>query len=391
METVRGLDKALSQAAEAKDVAGVVAMAATDKGELYQGAFGKRDLAKAQEMTLDTVFWIASMTKPITSVAAMQLVEQGKLSLDEPLGKLVPDLASPRVLEGFETAGAPRLRPARRPITLRHLLTHTAGFTYDIWNAETGRYVQYAGLPSIVTCKNDALRTPLAFDPGDRWEYGINIDWIGKAVEAASGKSLDVYFREHIFAPLGMNDTGFVLTPSQRSRLAGMHQRKPDGSLEPVPFEVPQNPEFFMGGGGLYGTGRDYLRFLQMLLRGGRLNGARVLREETVKLMGTNQIGELTAGVMKTAMPELSNDVDFFPGITLKWGFGFLINTQKLPTGRSAGSLAWAGLGNTYFWLDPVKRVAGVFLTQTLPFADARAVKLLGQFESGVYSALEAG
>jgi CubicO group peptidase (beta-lactamase class C family) len=389
MGTLSRIDQALSHAAEAKDVAGVVAMAATEKGELYQGAFGKRDLLKAPEMTLDTVFWIASMTKAITSVAAMQLVEQGRLALDAPLGKLLPELASPQVLEGFDAAGSPRLRAARRPITLRHLLTHTAGFTYDMWNAQVGRYMQHAGLPGIITCKNDALRTPLVFDPGDRWEYGINVDWVGKAVEAASGKSLDAYFSGHIFAPLGMNDTGFVLTPSQRSRLAAIHQRKPDGSLEPIPFEVPQEPEFFMGGGGLYGTGRDYLTLLQMLLHGGQFNGARLLREETVKLMGTNQIGELKAGVMKTAMPELSNDVDFFPGMELKWGLGFLINTQKLPTGRSAGSLAWAGLGNTYFWIDPTKRVAGVFLAHTLPFADARAVGLLAQFESGVYGALE--
>jgi methyl acetate hydrolase len=388
MGTFSHIDQMLSHAADAKDVAGVVAMAAGDKGELYHGAFGKRDVSKAPAMTLDTVFWIASMTKAITSTAAMQLVEQGKLSLDAPLGKLLPELAAPQVLEGFDAAGAPKLRPARRPITLRHLLTHTAGFAYDIFNAEIGRYMQQTGLPGIITCKNDALRTPLVFDPGDRWEYGINVDWVGKAVEAVSGKSLDQYLRDHIFAPLHMTDTGFVLTSDHRARLAAMHQRKPDGSLEPIPFEVPQEPEFFMGGGGLYGTARDYLTFLQMLLHGGQFKGARILREETVKLMGTNQIGALSAGVMKTAMPELSNDVDFFPGMELKWGFGFLINTQKSPTGRSPGSLAWAGLANTYFWIDPVKRVTGVFLSQTLPFADARSVKLLGQFESAVYSAL---
>ncbi len=388
MATLDRIDKALKQGAEDKNVAGVVATAATRKGEIYRGAFGKRDLSKAADMTTDTVFWIASMTKAVTSVSAMQLVEQGKLSLDAPLSKVLPEMESVQVLEGFGADGEPRLRAPKRPVTLRNLLTHTAGFSYDMWNPDIIRYMQYAKVPGIITCENAALRTPLVFDPGDRWEYGINVDWVGKAVEAASGKSLEVYFRDHIFGPLGMEDTRFVLTPEQRSRLASIHQRKADGSLEPIPFEVPQKPEFFMGGGGLYGTAGDYLTFLQMFLHGGRFKGAQVLREETVRLMGSNQIGKLNVGVMKTAIPDLSNDVDLFPGMELKWGLGFLINTEKLPTGRSAGGLAWAGLANTYFWIDPVQGVAGVFLAHTLPFADPAALQLLVQFESGVYEAL---
>jgi CubicO group peptidase (beta-lactamase class C family) len=385
-----GIDQALRQAADAQEVPGVVAMAATDKGTLYEAAFGKRDLSKGPDMTLDTVFWIASMTKAVTAAAAMQLVEQGKLQLEQPMGTLLPELASPQVLEGFDDKGAPRLRPARRPITLRHLLTHTAGFAYDVWDAPIGRYMQYAGIPRISTCRNDALRVPLVFDPGERWEYGINIDWAGKAVEAVSGQTLDAYFREHIFTPLGMTDTGFILTPGQRSRLVALHQRKADGALEPVQFEMPQNPEFFMGGGGLYSTARDYLAFEQMLLHGGRFNGAQVLRPETVALMSQNHIGDLHAGILKTAMPMASNDVDFFPGMDQKWGLSFLINTQPGPAGRSAGSLAWAGAANTYFWIDPTKRVAGVILMQLRPFADDKAVRLYGQFESGVYKALQA-
>jgi methyl acetate hydrolase len=389
-QTKEGIDQALRQATDAQEVPGVVAMAVTDKGTLYEGAFGKRDLSRGPDMTLDTVFWIASMTKAVTSAAAMQLVEQGKLQLEQPMGVLLPELASPQVLEGFDDKGAPRLRPAQRPITLHHLLTHTAGFAYDVWDAPLGQYMKYADIPRISTCKNAALRVPLVFDPGERWEYGINIDWVGKAVEAVSGQSLDEYFREHIFTPLGMTDTGFILTPGQRSRLVAMHQRKADGALEPVQFEMPQDPEFFMGGGGLYSTARDYLAFEQMLLHGGRFNGAQVLRSETVALMSQNHIGNLNAGMLKTAMPTASNDVNFFPGMDQKWGLSFLINTQQGPAGRSAGSLAWAGAANTYFWIDPTKRVAGVILMQLRPFADDRAVKLYGQFESGVYKALQA-
>jgi CubicO group peptidase (beta-lactamase class C family) len=392
-QALSAIDEAMRQAVANKDVAGVVAMAATDNGLLYQGAFGKRDITTGPDMSLDSVFWIASMTKAVTSAAAMQLVEQGKLKLEEPIAAVLPDLASPQVLEGFDDKGAPKLRPAKRPITLRHLLTHTAGFTYDIWNADTGRYQKYANLPGIITCKNAALKTPLASDPGDRWEYGINIDFAGKAVEAISGQNLNVYLREHIFAPLGMTDTGFVIGPDQKKRLVSVHARKPDGSLEPIEFGIPQDPEFFMGGGGLYGTAKDYLAFLQMLVHGGKFNGAQVLKPETVALMAQNHIGDIrvNADVMKTTSPDASLDVDLgkmFPGQDLKWGLSFLINTKQGPAGRSAGSLSWAGLANTYFWIDPTKRVAGVILTQSLPFVDPRVVNLYGQFESLVYKAV---
>lgn len=386
--SLRGIDAIIRQAVEAKDVPGVVAMVANEKGVVYEGSFGKRDIAKPDEMTLDSVFWIASMTKAVTAAAAMRLVEQGKLRLDQPMGKLLPGLASPQVLEGFDANGTPKLRPAKRPITLQHLLTHTSGFTYDMWDADTGRYEKYAGLPNIITCKNDALKTPLAFDPGDRWEYGIGMDWAGKAVEAASGQLLDVHLREQIFAPLGMSSTSFILSPQQRARLVGMHARQADGSLQPMPFELNQNPEFFMGGGGLYSTAGDYLAFQQMLLHGGRFNGVQILKPETVAEMRKNHIGKLNAGAMKTAIPAYTNDVDFFPGMELKWGLSFLINTKEGPAGRSAGSLTWAGLANTYYWIDPIKRLAGVILLQLLPFADAKAVKLYAQFERGVYQGM---
>ena len=390
MEPLAGIDAALSRAVEAREVPGVVALAATDNGVMYEGAFGMRDLAKGPAMTLDTVFRIASMTKAVTSVAAMQLVEQDELQLEEPIGRVLPELASPQVLEGFDASGAPRLRPARRPITLRHLLTHTAGFGYEFWNPGLIRYVDVTGVPSLRTGKLAALRMPLVFDPGERWEYGVNTDWVGRIVEAASGQSLDAYFRDQIFAPLGMTDTGFSLSAAQEARLVTVHQRKADGSLEPTATEARAQSEFSSGGGGLYSTGRDYLVFLQMLLHQGRFNGARLLRPETVAMMAQNQIGEINAGIMKTAMPELSNDVDFFPGIACKWGLGYMINTQPGPAGRSAGSLTWAGIYNSYYWIDPQKRVAGVILTQILPFADHPTVRLYSEFESGVYDALKA-
>jgi methyl acetate hydrolase len=384
------IDAVLRRAVEAKEVPGVVAMAATDKAILYEGAFGTRDLAKGPEMTADTIFRLASMTKAVTSVAAMQLVEQGKLQLDQPIGNVLPELAAPQVLEGFDDAGAPRLRPAKRPITLRHLLTHTAGFGYELWDSDLVRYVKASGTPSTATAKLASLRLPLVFDPGERWEYGINLDWAGRAVEAISGQPLAVYFREHIFTPLGMKDTDYAISSPQQLRLAGVHQRKPDGSLEAITVPDPQWREFWSGGGGLYSTGRDYLAFLQMLLNQGRLNGTQLLRPETVALMGQNQIGEISAGIMKTTNPQRSIDVDFFPGIPCRWGLGYMINTLPGPNGRSAGSLTWAGIYNTHYWLDPQKRVAGVILTQILPFADQKAVKLYGEFERGVYDALKA-
>ncbi|MBI2218669.1 MAG: beta-lactamase family protein [Candidatus Rokubacteria bacterium] len=388
MASLESVDRMFSQAVESKTMPGIVAVAATDQGEIYQGAFGKRELGKEASMTIDTVMWIASMTKAITATAAMQLVEQGKLGLDRPAQDVVPDLASARVLEGFDAAGKPRLRAPRRPITLRHLLTHTAGFSYEIWNPAVARYQTATNTPGITTCTNAALTTPLMFDPGDRWEYGINMDWAGKMVEAVSGAPLDRYFQQHILGPLGMTDTSFRISPSQRARLAKVHQRGEDGALAPIEFEIPQAPEFCMGGGGLYGTATDYLTFARMILHGGTFKGARVLRAETVDLMAENHIGALEVGVMKTAIPALSNDVELFPGITKKWGLSFLINTQPASTGRMAGSLAWAGLANTYFWIDRTMRLCGVFLSQVFPFYDRTAIDLFSRFETEVYRAV---
>jgi methyl acetate hydrolase len=390
MQSKAEIDQVLRQKCDAKEIPGVVAIAANSKEVTYQGAFGKRDLSKDDAMTVDSVFWIASMTKAITSAAAMQLVEQGKLSLDSPIGSVLPDLASPQVMEGFDTRGAPKLRPAKNPITLRHLMTHTAGFAYDMWNGDMLQYLEKTGTPGIITCKNDALKTPIMSDPGTRWEYGTNIDFVGKAVEAVSGKKLDAYLRDHMFTPLGMADTGFKLTDSQRKRLVGMHARGPDGALAPMPFELEQEPEFHMGGGGLYGTAGDYIKFTQMILNKGRGNGNQVLKPETVAVMGQNHIGVLNVTKMTTAIGWATNDVDLYPGMEKKWGLSFLINTAKTPEGRSPGSLAWAGLANTYFWIDPARNVSGVILMQLLPFADGKCLEAFAGFERGVYAGLDA-
>ena len=390
MQSKAQIDQVLRQKSDAKEIPGVVAMAANSKEVIYQGAFGKRDLSRDDAMTPDSVFWIASMTKAITGAAAMQLVEQGKLSLDEPIGKVLPDLASPQVLEGFDANGEPMLRPARNPITLRHLMTHTAGFCYNMWNGDMVQYLEKTGLPAVTTCKNDALKLPLMTDPGTRWEYGINIDYVGKAVEAVSGKKLDAYLRDHLFTPLGMTDTAFKIGESQRKRLVAMHGRNPDGSLAPMPFELEQDPEFHMGGGGLYGTAGDYIKFTQMILNKGRGNGNQLLKPETVAMMGENHIGDLTMTKMTSAVAFATNDVDLYPDMVKKWGLSFLITTAQTAEGRSPGSLAWAGLANTYYWIDPARDVTGVILMQVLPFADGKCLEAFAGFESGVYAGLDA-
>jgi CubicO group peptidase (beta-lactamase class C family) len=268
-------------------------------------------------------------------------------------------------------------------VTLRHLLTHTAGYGYDMWNPELGRWLHHTGLSRQVADWETAARQPLLFDPGARWNYGINTDFVGKAVEAVSGIRLDLYLADHVLGPLGMHDTGVALSDEQRARQARMHARGADGALQPMEFRVGGAPAFFMGGGALCGTGPDYIRFVRALLAG----GAGVLRPETVADMGRNHIGELFVGTMRTAMPAMSGDAEFFPGMPKKWGLGFLINTETAPTGRSAWSLAWAGLGNCYYWIDPAAGVGGLVLMQILPFADTAALDVFAAFETAVYAA----
>lgn len=379
------IDETLAQSVRNGEIPGVVAMAATRDCILYEGAYGHFGEAQDKPARTDSMFWMASMSKPITSVAAMQLVEQNKLQLDAPLGDLVPELSNPQVLEGFAADGRPLLRPASRPITLRQLLTHTSGFGYAFGDSQLLRYIQEEQIPDVTTCTLEAFCLPLLFDPGERWHYGIGVDWVGRVIELACGQRLENYFQEHILGPLGMKDTSFVPTPAQRDRRFPMHARLPDGALQPIPFELPLEPEFCLAGGGLYGTARDYLNFLQMILNHGTLNGVQILRPETMRLMQENHIGDLQAGQMTSAMPEITNEVEFFPGMEKKWGLGFMINTETTPQGRSAGSLSWAGLANTFFWADPAKQVAGVIMTQIMPFGDSAMLRVFEQFESDVY------
>lgn len=379
------IDAVLRGAVERGEVPGVAAVAGNATGTLYAGAFGCRGLDQEAAMTPDTVVWIASMTKAITTTAALQQVEAGSLSLDAPIADVLPELAAPQVLVGFE-GGEPVLRPARKPITLRHLLSHTAGFGYDFFNTEIGAYMAARGVPGIITCQRAALTTPLVAEPGERWEYGIGIDFAGLAVEKVTGQRLDSVLQEWVLGPLGMRDTAFRIGAAQRARLASMHAKAPNGTFSVIPFEVPQDPEFHMGGGGLYGTVLDYLRFCRMWLNGGTLDGARILAPETVQEAMRDQIAPLEVPEIKSALPASTNDVSLFPGMRKGWGLSILINDEDVPGGRAAGSLAWAGLANTYYWIDPKRDRAGVIATQILPFADPQVLAMLEGFEQAVYA-----
>ena len=369
MSIQRGLEKSVESGA----VHGVIAAAATDKGVIFEGAAGG--------LKLDSVIWIASMTKAITGAAAMQLVEQDRLSLDAPAADVVPEIARKEVLVSVADDGTVKTRPAKRPITLRHLLTHTSGMGYDTWDGEMFRYVQAKGPFKPATM--EALSTPLLFDPGEQWRYSISIDWAGFMVEAASGMKLDRYMKEKIFAPLGMADTGFRITPAMRPRKAAVHVRKEGGGFTATDHELNQEPEVFQGGGALYSTVGDYLKFVRALLGG----GAPILKPETVAVMSRNSMNDgVLCRPLKSYIPARSTDMNFVDG--MKWGLTFMINPQAFPGRRSAESLTWGGLANSYFWIDPARKVTGVWATQLLPFYDARAVEAFEEFERGVYASL---
>ena len=262
------IDAALASAVDSGRLVGVSATAWSGGGLRYEGAFGES--APGRVMQTDTVAWIASMTKAVTAAAVMQLVEAGEVDLDQPAGDLVPYLGRVQVLDGFHADGTPRLRPPVRPVTVRHLLTHTSGFGYDWTEESLAHYVP--SLPEPPPGSQASYEHPLTFDPGDAWSYGIGIDWAGRVIEAVSGQRLDAYFRDHLLEPLGMHDTSFAVTGAQHDRVATMHVRTPDG-LTPMPFDLVPEPEMFMAGGGLYSTAVDYLRFTRMILGGGALDG----------------------------------------------------------------------------------------------------------------------
>jgi methyl acetate hydrolase len=374
------VDEALRAGIARRKIPAVVGMVASANKTLYAGAFGQRD-SSGVPVHVDSIFQIMSMTKAVTTVAALQLVEQGKVHLDEPVARHLPQFEKVQVLQGFDSNGQPSLRSPTTPPTLRHLLTHTSGLCYDVWEQDMFRY----------TSKNPESQTvpgPLMFEPGKRWQYGRGLDWTGRLVEAVSEMTLEEYFQQKIFRPLGMEDTSYLVPAAKFERLVSNHQRTQNGDLEQEDRKPPAPPKSFNGGGGLFSTAADYIRFMQMILNHGLgPDNARILEAKTVDSMQVNQIGALTAGKMKTFRPNLSSDVDMQPGHTEKWGLGFLINTTRYAGGRSAGSLAWAGLYNTFYWIDPKSNLCAVILMQFLPFVDKEAIGLLSEFERVVYSA----
>jgi methyl acetate hydrolase len=372
-------------------VPGVVAMATDRKGNIYEGAAGQRVLGQDAAMTTDSVFAIFSTTKAITGTAVLQLVDEGKLDLDAPAKTFAPEIGKLQVLDGFDASGNPRLRAPKRDVTTRMLLLHTAGFGYDFFNEQYNRLAQDHGQPSVITASKASINTPLLFDPGDDWEYGSNIDWAGQVVEGITGKRLGEVMQERIFGPLGMTSTAFNLTPSMRSRLARIHQREDDGSLAPMTdFELPQDPEVHMGGHGLYGTVGDYCRFIRIWLNDGAGEHGRVLKAETVRMSEENGLGEMKIKGLPGVIPTLSHYAEFFPGMSKSWALTFMINEEDAPTGRPAGSLAWAGLANLYYWIDRKSGIGGFWATQIFPFADPTSVGGYLEFETAVYDSSSA-
>ena len=331
-------------------VPGVVAMTTNRSGNIYEGAFGKRDSSQSAAMTTDTVMAIFSCTKAVTGVAVMQLVEEGKIGLQDAAKKYVPEIADMMVLDGFDAQGAPSVRPPKSDITVSQLLLHTAGFGYDFFNHDLFRYGAAKNVPSVMSASMASMRSVLMHDPGTAWEYGSNIDWVGKVVEAVRGKRLGEVMQERIFNPLGMSDSGFAMSPSMRARRASMHARSPEGGMSAMSdFELTQEPEQHMGGHGLYATIGDYMKFVRMALNDGKgPDSARVLKAETIDQMTVNSLGDMKIKMLPGAIPSLSNDAEFFPGMPKSWGYTWMINDQQAPTGRPAGAVAWAGLANLY-------------------------------------------
>lgn len=381
------IDLVLRAAVDENKIPGVVAIVAVDGKLAYQGAFGKRDTTKNIPMAADSIFRIASMTKPVTSVAVMQLVESEQVKLDEPAATYLPELAHVQVLESFDpSTGKAKLRPPKTPPTVRQLLTHTSGFAYEFFDPELQHYVATGAVPSAHQGDDGFLKAPLLFDPGTRWEYGISVDWLGKLVEKISGQTLEDYFRQHIFQPLDMRDTFFNIPPDKQTRVVALHHRQEDGSFMEPPPQPFQPVRFFSGGGGLFSTASDYMKFLGMLMNGGKLGNKQILQSATVAQMIRNQIGELNLVEMRSLVPQFAKDPVRVPGSLDKFGLGFGINSRPVEGGRSPGSMSWAGIFNTFFWIDPSRKTCVVIMMQILPFGDDATNSVVEQFERAVYA-----
>jgi CubicO group peptidase (beta-lactamase class C family) len=388
-ETVRtttSIDDVLRTAVERDHVPGVVAMAANDDGPIYEGAAGVREAGTNDPITPDTMMRIASMTKMVTTVAALRLFEQGKLDLDAPVETYRPEFADLQVLEGFD-GDTPRLRPPNGKATVRQLMSHTSGLAYWFWNKDIDRYEQLTGVPNVLPGSDEAFKAPLVGDPGTLYEYGINTDWLGRVIEAIAGQSLADEVEQHITGPLGMPNTTRRMSAEQRANSTPIHVRGEDGAWQATDIDWAQEPDFWGGGHFLYSTPRDYLRFQRMLLGGGTLEGVQILEGSTVAEAFRNQIGEFFFPPhVDTAHPELSADADLGEG--LKFGLGLLLNERREPGMRAAGSGAWAGLFNTHFWVDRESRVTGSIFSQTLPFIEPPVLQIYVDFERALYGSL---
>ena len=383
----QALDNVLANTvASAGGTPGVVAMATDRNSNFYEGAAGVRQLGADAPMTVDSVVFLASCTKAITGVAIMQLVEEGLLKLEDDAARYVPDLGNIQVLTGFDAAGQPQLRAPSQAITVNHLMLHTSGLGYAFFSADEERFREIRGVPSILACNYDAIQSVLLHDPGEAWTYGTNIDWLGLIVEKLRGKRLGEVFEERIFGPLGMTDIAFDMSPGMRERLATIHQRQPDGQLVAVPeLVLPQPPAMDMGGHGLYSTTGEYLKFIRMMLNNGNGPHGRVLKAETVDAMSLNGLGALKTRAWVTAAPPLANSGDIFPGLSKSWAYSFQVNDEDAPTGRPAGSLSWAGIANSYYWIDRKNGIGGMWNTQILPFLDVASWPGYVNFETTIY------
>ncbi len=372
---------------ETAGVPGIVAIARDRKGVIFAGAAGVRRLGAPEPMTLDTVFALFSCTKALTTTAALRLVEDGVLNLDRPAKDYLPALGEIGVLDGLGPDGAARLRRPRRDITARMLMLHTAGFGYDFANPLIKRLIDAGRLTSHRSSTREGFMQPLVNEPGTAWEYGVSIDWLGMVMEAAAGARLDGLLSELLLNPLGMTDTAHIPTPSMRARLASMHQREADGSLKPLDMGPRDALEVIPGGSGMYGTVGDYMKFLGLWLN----EGAGVLKPETLAWAARDGLAGLKFRPLPTTDPRLSGPLDPFPGLGKSWAYSFMVNEAEAPTGRPAGSLAWAGLGNLYYWIDRKHGVAGFWASQVLPFLDPAPHGGALAFESALYETLAQG
>lgn len=362
-----GVEEILEDAVANRTVPGAAFIVTGPTGDAVQVTAGTLRVDGDAPVTTTTMFRLMSMTKPLASVGALQLIERGRLRLDQEVVSVLPAWGELKLLDGFD-GDQPRLRAPARQATIRHLMTHTAGHAYAFSNADVFRYYQVTGAPDPLSGQRAGLRSPLVAEPGTAWNYGINTDWLGQVIEQVSGQDLATYLEEHVFAPLGMSDTTFAPTEEQRSRLMAAHGRTPDGGLAIADIEGPvAEPEFWPAGHGAYGTAADYARFMAALLAAGELGGARILRPETVELMFADHLaGVALPRESRSMMPELSNDV-VSPPFAQAWGLGLHLFTEDLPGMRKAGTGDWSGLYNTYFWIDRASGLAAGFFTQVLP------------------------